>query len=248
MTQPDSDIHKSDPYADDELVPFDVQDYSRSRGMWMLGVLLILALIAMFILFKVYQPGVRDRDQAPKIVASDAPDKVVNESAAGDNDNNMDLEIYNAINGERSDKEIKVTESSEEPVKRPGAVDINVTDRAQTLEPVEVTPAPKPIETVPSPTPAPTSTITTQTGDSRHVIQLASLRSRSAAENTWADIQKAHGGELPRGSYMDVVRAEVPNKGTFYRLRLAGLADKTTADRICSRLKSRNQSCFVTTK
>lgn len=239
MSQPHDDFHKSDPYADDELVPFDVQDYSRNRGMWMLGVLLVVALILMFVIFKVYQPGVRDRDQAPKIVSTQAPDKIVNTDAGDDSDANMDLEIYDAINGGSSDKEVKVTESSEEPVKRPGAVDIEVKDRVQTLEPVEVPPAPKPIES---------KTITTSPIDSAHVVQLASLRSRSAAENTWNDIQKAHGSVLPTGSYMNIVRAEVPNKGTFYRLRLAGLTDKATADRVCGRLKARNQSCFATKK
>lgn len=239
MTQPYDEFQKSDPYADDELVPFDVQDYSRNRGMWMLGVLLVLAVILMFIIFKVYQPGVRDRDQAPKIVSTNAPDKVVNTETGSDGEANMDLEIYNAINGESSDKEVKVTESSEEPAKRPGAVSIEVKDRVQTLEPVEVPPAPRSIETQPA--------ITSAT-DSDHVIQLASLRSRSAAENTWSDIQKAHSTVLPAGSYMDIVRAEVPNKGTFYRLRLAGLENKASADRVCNRLKARNQSCFTTKK
>ena len=239
MTQPHDEFHRSDPYSDDELVPFDVQEYSRSRGMWLLGVLLIVALILMFVLFKVYQPGVRDRDQAPKIVATNAPDKVVNTESGSDGEANMDLEIYNAINGESSDKEVKVTESSEEPAKRPGAVNIEVKDRVQTLEPVEVPPAPKPIVTQPA---------TTSAIDSNHVIQLASLRSRTAAEKTWSDIQKAHGGILPAGSYMDIERAEVPNKGTFYRLRLAGLANKSMADQVCNRLKTRNQSCFTTKK
>lgn len=242
MTEPHDDFHKSDPYADDELVPFDVQDYSRNRGMWMLGLLLILALIVMFIIFKMYQPGVRDRDQAPKIVAAGAPDKVAAENSASGEDGNMDLEIYNAINGESGETEVNLTESSEEPVKRPGAVDINVTDRVQTLEPVEVPPAPQPIETVVEPAP------TTSSVDSRHVIQLASLRSRSAAEDTWNTIQKTHSSVLPSSAYMDIVRAEVPNKGTFYRLRLAGLTDKAAADRICNQLKARNQSCFTTTR
>lgn len=244
MTQPHDEFHKSDPYADDELVPFDVQDYSRNRGMWMLGVLLIVALILMFVIFKVYQPGVRDRDQAPKIVATDAPDKVVNTETADNSGADTDLEIYSAINGESRDVEPRVTESSEEPVKRPGTVDIEVKDRARALEPAEATPAPKPIET----RPIETSPVTSSTTDSNYVIQLASLRSRSAAEDTWNDIQKSHSGVLPAGSYMDIVRAEVANKGTFYRLRLAGLADKATADRICNRLKTRNQSCFTTKK
>ncbi len=239
MTEPHDDIHNRDPYADDELVPFDVQGYSGNRGMWLLGLLFLLALIIIFVLFKIYQPGVRDRNQAPQIEAAEAPDKVRNETAALSEDSEMDLEIYNAMNGESSDKPVKVTESSEQPAEREGSVEISVAEPT----PIVSAPEPKPAPIVNTPT-APATT----TADSRHVVQLASLRSRSAAEETWAAFNKSHGSILPRGTYMDVVRADVPNKGTFYRLRLAGLADKATADQICSRLKSRNQSCFTTTK
>jgi len=242
MTEPHDDIHNRDPYVDDELVPFDVQGYSGNRGMWLLGLLFLAALILMFVLFKIYQPGVRDRDQAPQIAAADAPDKVRNEAAEMSENAEMDLEIYNAMNGESSDTPVKVTESSEQPASRPGSVEINVSEREPEPEVTISEPAPKPVIT------APVVSAPTATSDSRHVVQLASLRSRSAAENTWNEFTQKHGAVLPKGSYMDIVRAEVPNKGTFYRLRLAGMTDKSMADRICSRLKSRNQSCFTTTK
>lgn len=245
MTVPHDDIHNRDPYADDELVPFDVQGYSGNRGMWLLGLLFLIALIFIFFLFKMYQPGVRDRGQAPQIAASEAPDKVRNEKVELSENSELDLEIYNAMNGESSDKPVKVTESSEQPADRPGAVEINVTG-SDTFE----TASEPGSESVSEPTPVVKTPTTTapKIGDSRHVVQLASLRSRSAAEDTWNAFNQKHSSILPRGAYMDIVRADVPNKGTFYRLRLAGLADKSTADRICSRLKSRNQSCFTTTK
>ncbi len=237
MTEPHDDIHGRDPYSDDELVPFDVQSYSGSRGMWLLGLLFLLALIVLFIIFKVYQPGVRDRDQAPQILASEAPDKVAAEATGEDDNPDLNLEIYDAMNGKSNETDVKVTESSEEPVKRPGDVKINVIDRSETVKPV---PAPtKPAEPqVQSPV----------TGDSRHVVQLASLRTRAAADDTWKGILEKHGAVLPKGTYMNVIRADVPNKGTFYRLRLAGLPGKAAADQVCSRLKARNQSCFTTTK
>ena len=239
MTQPHDDLHNRDPYADDELVPFDVQGYSGNRGMWLLGIIFLLALIFAFVLFKIYQPGVRDRDQAPQITAAEAPDKVLVENAGSDGEN-QDLEIYNAMNGETNEGAVKVTESSEQPIKRPGEVQIEVTDRNAPKEPVIVAPAP--VETAPKPVSS------NPVGDSRYVVQLASLRSRASAEDTWKEISTKHAGVLPSGSYMNVVRADVPNKGTFYRLRLAGMADKATAERVCSRLKARNQSCFTTTK
>jgi len=241
MTQGHDNQHQRDPYADDELVPFDVQGYSGKRGMWLLGLLGLVLLALIFFLFKAYQPGVRDRDQAPKILASGAPDKVAAENVDGAEDPNQNLAIYDAMNGESSDGEVTVTDSAEEPAKRPGSVTIDIKDRTDTATTVKV-PEPKPV-VVPQPAPPVTST-----ADSRYVVQLASLRSRAAAEDTWSAIQSKHSGVLPNGSYMDIVRAEVPNKGTFYRLRLAGLSGKSMADQVCGQLKSRNQTCFTTTK
>lgn len=229
---------RRDPYADDELVPFDVQGYAGNKGMWLLGLAVFLILLLAFIIFKAYSSGFRDRSEAPQILATDAPDKIVAEQSEVQPD---DLAIYGAMNGESSDGAVTITESAETPIEKPGTVKIEVKDRDAT-ETVTV-PTPAPVVTT-RPEPAPT----VSTGDSRYVVQLASLRSRGAAEDTWSGIQSKHGGILPRGSYMDIVRAEVPNKGTFYRLRLAGLSGKDMADRVCGQLKARNQTCFTTSK
>ena len=236
--------HHRDPYADDELVPFDVQGYSGKKGMWLLALLVVLLLILAVVLFRAYSSGFRDRTEAPKILATDAPDKVASESADGETP--KDLAIYDAMKGEAETGNVTVTESSEGPATRPGTVQIDVKDRNSSSEtntdPI-VTPAPKPVQTAPVATPP-----TISSGDSRYVVQLASLRTRGAAEDTWASIQSKHKAVLPQGSYMDIVQAEVPNKGTFYRLRLAGLSDKNLADRVCNQLKSRSQTCFTTSK
>jgi len=241
MSQEFEDQHQRDPYADDELVPFDVQGYSGNRGMWLLGLGVLFLLALLFFLFKAYQPGVRDRDQAPKIMASDAPDKVAAENNGDSKDPNEDLKIYDAMNGNSDDGEVTLSNSAEVPATRPGTVTIDVKDRNDPAPVTVKVPEPAPIAV---PTPAPVTT----TGDSRYVVQLASLRSRNAAEDTWAGIKSKHSTVLPAGSYMDIARAEVPNKGTFYRLRLAGMADKNVAERVCSQLKARNQTCFISTK
>ena len=233
-------IPQRDPYADDELVPFDVQGYANRKGMWLLGILVLILLILAIIVFRAYSSGYRDRTEAPKILAADAPDKVVNTEEGGEDP--KDLVIYDAMNGESKTGEVNVTESAETPAERPGTVKIDVKERS------EKTAETKPSTVTPTPSTAQTSTTPVSSGDSRYVVQLAALRSQSAAEETWASISSKHSAVLPSGSYKDIVRAEVPNKGTFYRLRLAGLSGKDMADRVCNQLKARNQTCFTTSR
>lgn len=242
MSQEPNDYYRPDPHADEELVPFDVQGYSGKKGLWLLALLVLFLIAALIFMLKVYQPGVRDRAQAPKIAAENTPYKVEPEESGGEVTPNQDLEIFDAMNGNAKDEDVAVLESAEEPLKRPGTVTIDVKDRSGTTETIAPAPipAPRPVVTQPP--------VTTRTGDSQFVVQLASLRSQPAAQDTWTRIQNAHGTVLPRGSYADIKRAEIANKGVFYRLRLAGLADKSTATRVCEQLKARNQTCFIATK
>ena len=42
-----------------------------------------------------------------------------------------------------------------------------------------------------------------------------------------------------------VTQAEVPDKGTYYRLRAGPVADKAAAEQLCATLSSRNVGCIV---
>jgi hypothetical protein len=41
------------------------------------------------------------------------------------------------------------------------------------------------------------------------------------------------------------VRAEVPDKGTYYRVEAGPLADAAAASRLCGELKKRNLGCTI---
>ena len=75
-------------------------------------------------------------------------------------------------------------------------------------------------------------------------VQLFSARSRSAAVAAWIRLtleeKELLGGLSPR-----VVKAEVPKKGVFYRLRAGPLADRAAARRLCKLLKGRGRDCYV---
>ena len=75
-------------------------------------------------------------------------------------------------------------------------------------------------------------------------VQLFSGRSRAAALAAWSRFS-AEEKELLGSLTPQVVEAEVPKKGVFYRLRAGPFADKAAAKRLCGLLKGRGRDCFV---
>jgi cell division septation protein DedD len=72
-------------------------------------------------------------------------------------------------------------------------------------------------------------------------IQLSSVRSEEAARQEWDRIKKANPDLLASISAAPV-RADLGDKGVFYRLQTAPIAD---ADRVCGELKRRNVGCII---
>ena len=75
-------------------------------------------------------------------------------------------------------------------------------------------------------------------------VQLFSARSREAALAAWNRLSLEE-KELLGGLSSRVVKAEVPERGVFYRLRAGPLADRAAAKRLCGLLKGRGRDCFV---
>jgi hypothetical protein len=78
-----------------------------------------------------------------------------------------------------------------------------------------------------------------QTGGAR--IQLASVRSEEAARQEWDRIRRAN-PDLLGGASANFVRADLGDKGVFYRLQTAPIAD---AERVCGELRRRNIGCII---
>ena len=54
--------------------------------------------------------------------------------------------------------------------------------------------------------------------------------------------------EILKGYAYEVVEATVPDKGTFYRLRVKSFATREEAQSICKALKEKGQDCLVSSK
>jgi hypothetical protein len=72
-------------------------------------------------------------------------------------------------------------------------------------------------------------------------IQLASVRSEEAARQEWDRIRRAN-PDLLGGVSATFVRADLGEKGVYYRLQTAPIPD---AERVCGALKARNIGCII---
>lgn len=96
------------------------------------------------------------------------------------------------------------------------------------------------------PAPAATTAAAPASGGA-YVVQLMALREEAGAKNAWAALQKKHPSILG-GQALDIERADLGDKGTFYRVRAAGYATKAAAQSACTSLKSAGQDCIVKTR
>ncbi len=258
MTQ-NNDQFSPDMMAEEEtLTPFDVRDSSGRQGLIKLLIGTVILLAIAFFLLKFYQPGVRDRDTPPRITAENTPFKVTPEDPGGMQVPNQDRGVFDVMDGNTPEDVVTGVQTAEEPITLPtqpsSGANIQVDPPAGTVtqaparepiaqrnEPVFQAPPVK-VEPV---VPAPVITAP-RTGSSEFVVQVASVRSQAQAEETWTRLESRFSNVLGNGLYADIKRVDLADKGIYYRTRVAGLADKAAADKLCNAFKAADQACFVT--
>ena len=75
-------------------------------------------------------------------------------------------------------------------------------------------------------------------------IQLAAVKTEQAARQEWGRMQKAH-PDLLADMRLTVQRADLGDKGVFFRIQGGPLPDRTPAEDVCAELKSSKQPCLV---
>jgi tetratricopeptide (TPR) repeat protein len=88
--------------------------------------------------------------------------------------------------------------------------------------------------------PEPSASTTELTGWS---VQLSSAKNEKAAWGIWDKLKAKH--KVLADQKPIVVKADLGTKGIFYRLRLAGFTDSSSAAEACSKLKSKGIKCYV---
>jgi len=112
------------------------------------------------------------------------------------------------------------------------------------VKPTTITkPAPAPApEKAPAPAPAPAAAAKSGGG---WVVQLGAVHSEAEAKAEWTRIKGSH-AQLAQLS-PDIVRADIPGKGVFWRIR-GGSLDEAQARVLCADLTKQGQGCLVVRK
>lgn len=76
------------------------------------------------------------------------------------------------------------------------------------------------------------------------VVQIASFRSEADAEAAWVAFRTRF-SDVASGAAPDVLQVDIPDRGTYHRLRIAAFASRDEAVNFCSILQSRGQDCLV---
>jgi cell division septation protein DedD len=117
-----------------------------------------------------------------------------------------------------------------------------VPQAAEAPQQVAALPAPAP-EAKPKPAVQPAAA--TPAAATKYVVQVGSKKNQTDALASFADMQQKYPKLL--ASYRPMVqKADLGAKGTWYRLRIGPIADKTAANKLCSQLKSQGlPDCLV---
>lgn len=112
---------------------------------------------------------------------------------------------------------------------------------------VESIPAPAPAE-APTALTTPTESVSAPVSTGGSVmIQLGSFPNDKLAAGAWSKIKSSNQDLL--GDYKPTIKpAEIEGKGTWYRLRVGGFADKSSAANVCEQLKANGQACIIAAK
>lgn len=80
-----------------------------------------------------------------------------------------------------------------------------------------------------------------------HLVQIGAFRSEAEADGQWSKLQGKLGSYL-EGKSEDVERADLGEKGVYYRLRIGPFASSDEAKTYCAGLKERGTDCLIKAK
>ncbi len=124
----------------------------------------------------------------------------------------------------------------------------SVPGQPQSIIPVPVAPSgrqPAAARAAPAVLPDATPAVPTQAAATgKFVVQIAAFRDRPGAEGEFAELQAAHPDLLGLLS-SDIERADLGDRGIYFRLRVGPFETKDAAASLCTRLKGRGQDCIV---
>ena len=77
-----------------------------------------------------------------------------------------------------------------------------------------------------------------------YFVQLASVKSDQSARQEWARLRKVHPALLGDLA-LEVQRADLGDRGIFYRIRTGPFPNRATAQDMCAQIKAAKLACLV---
>lgn len=220
-----------------------------NKAFW--GVLTLATFIFIALLFVIYLllKGPMDgNEQVPTISPTPTPVKVKPENAGGMVIPDQDKVIYERISQDPVPVKVEKLFPDEEPI-LPVVEEIIEEPVAEVEEEIPVivetvidapVPEQKPVETKKAEAKEASKPATPK--EVWHA-QLFSSTDKAKVEKTWKTISAKHKGLLS-DMPMNIVRAEIAGKGTFYRLQVGDFSTKDRASNLCAKLKKQKQDCI----
>jgi outer membrane biosynthesis protein TonB len=103
---------------------------------------------------------------------------------------------------------------------------------------------PAPAATVKPVTAAPMPAANASAASGATVLQIGAYKSQADANTAWTVYKSKH-ASLLAGYSPDIQQADLGDKGTWYRLRIAGFSSRDVASALCDRLKADGGGCFL---
>jgi cell division septation protein DedD len=180
--------------------------------------------------------GTTAADNVPLIRADPDPVKVkpAPDKIGGLNIPDKDNPLYGARPGSQLVE--KILPPPEVPAPRPPPAPPQPPPQAP---PAAVAPPP-PAAAAPKPSPSPPAQQATAPGGVR--VQLASVRSTDAARDEWTRLRQDNSDLLGKLSAV-AVRADLGERGIWYKIEVGPLPSKEAAARLCGELKQRDLEC-----
>jgi len=111
-----------------------------------------------------------------------------------------------------------------------------------TAPPRSLVSAPKPAATAAAPKPVAEAPKPVSTGGA-YLLQIGAYKSQAEADAAWKSYAAKHA--IVSSYSEDVRKADLGDKGTWYRLRIGSFASKDAASAFCDKLKADGGSCFL---
>jgi hypothetical protein len=113
--------------------------------------------------------------------------------------------------------------------------------------PAPAKPAPAPVVAAPPPAAAPVAAPAAASGSGPFTIQLAALRDEASARKMWQQMQTKYPALLG-GLSLVIDKADLGQKGVFYRVRGSGLPSEARAREVCAALSKDKVGCLFVGK